>query len=170
MKKLIFTILVGMVFLSSCDKKPDYSRDRLMLLSKYNTPISIIWFKLGKTGLEQNHKWCDANEMSEIIALLIESENPAPLNDQYPLKIIFCDRRGNLEYWDDRFEIRGGNYLGLSGTSKQLGEIFLKYVPEEVGSMPPGFDPNRIKEAQKRLQERVRQLKEAKEVNSLTSK
>ena len=130
MKKMIFTILVLMVFLGSCRRTAD-NLSELKMLNQISKPVCIIWYKPGKVGIEQVQKWCDANEMSKIISLLIKTENPGPLNDKYQLSIIFYDGRGNSRAWKDRFEVRGGKYIGLFGTSKELGEMFSKYLPEE---------------------------------------
>ncbi len=166
MKRLIFTTLMfGMVFLSSCQKKPKHLLTEIAEI-KGLTPVCIAWYKPGKIGWEVNKSWYEKDEIDKIVALLTEAkeEKYAYADRKYKLSLLFYDGYPkNLKLWEVDFDVRARTFIGTVGVSKELGELFSKYQPEEVGPVMPGMDPNRIKEAQKRLQEESRKRMEAEE-------
>ena len=147
-----------MVFLSSCQKKPKYLLTETAEIEKL-TPVSCVWYKPGTTGWEVN-KSLDAERIKKLL-MECKKEKYAYADRKYKLSLLFYDGYPkNLKLFETEFDIWGKTFDSTHGVSEELGKLLLKYLPEEVGPVVPGMDPNRIKEAQKRLQEEVQKRKE----------
>lgn len=158
---IFMMLLAGLFLLPSCHKKPSYLVTDNITEIENSAPVCIIWYKLGKTGWEVNKAWFREDEISKIKKLLIEADKTMPYTEgEYKLSIIFYDGRPeNLKLWDVKFTLVGKKSFRSSvGSSRELGELFSKYKPEESILLPPGVDPNRIKEAQESLQKQAEQL------------
>ena len=155
MKRLIFmTLLVVMVFLSSCQRGPSYLVTDDTTGIKNLTPACIIWYKLGKTGWEVNKSWSQEDEMNKIKELLIKADKTMPYTEgEYRLSLIFYDGRPeDLKLWQVRFTLVGKrSFLSSVGSSRDLGEFLSEYRPEKSIPRIP-WDPN-LSEAQRRLLE-----------------
>jgi len=166
MKRLIFLILlVGMVFLSSCQRGPSYLVTDNTTEIKNLTPACIIWYKPGKTGCEVNKSWSQEDEMNKIKDLLIKADRVIVYTEgEYKLSLMFYDGYPeNLKLWEVSFTLVGNGFLSSVGSSKELGKLLSKYKPEEKISLTPSGDPNRVKEIQKNLRLQAERLKKEKE-------
>lgn len=171
MKRLIFSmmLLIGMVFMFSCQQKPNCLITDDTAEIETLTPAYIIWYKLGKTGWEVNKSWFQEDEMTKIKELLTKADKTMPYTEgEYKLSLVFYDGRPeNLKLWEVRFTLVGKrSFLSSVGSSRELGEFLSEYKPEERILIPPGVDPNRIKEAQERLRKHVEQMKAKREAEA----
>lgn len=148
--------------MSSCQKGPGcLLTDESNELKKL-TPVCIVWYKPGKTAWEVNKSWVipdNIDEMNKIKGLLTKTDKAIVYTEgRHKLSLLFYDGYPeNLKLWEVSFELVGKkSFLGSVGGSKELGELLSKYLPEERGLFIPGMDPNRLKEAQKLLQEESR--------------
>ena len=167
MKRLIFTmLLVALAFLSSCQRGPSHLVADNIEEIKNLTPVCIIWYKPGTTGCEVNKSWSQEGEMNKIKELLIKADKTMVYTvGEYKLSLIFYDGYADLKLYDVRFTLTGKSFRGSVGSSRELGEFLSKYKPEERILIPPGVDPNRIKEAQYRLRHEAERMKKEKEAN-----
>ncbi|HIJ52835.1 MAG TPA: hypothetical protein HPP66_06730 [Planctomycetes bacterium] len=175
MKRLIFPLIIGVVFLSSCQKGPSYLLTDESAELKKLTPVCIVWYKPGKTAWEVNKSWVipdNIDEMNRIKGLLTKADKAIVYTEgRHKLSLLFYDGYPeNLKLWEVSFDLVGKrSFLGSVGASKELGELLSKYMPEERGLVIPGMDPNRvkrIKEAQEQLRKQAEQLKALKEAEA----
>lgn len=164
---IVFILMIVLVFLSSCAKRLDYELVGNIAEIKKLTPVCIIWYKPGKTGWEVNKFWGlnELDEMVRIKKLLTEPEKSYPYWDpKYKLSLIFYDGNlENLKLWEVFFDIRGKTFVGSVGVSRELGELFSKYLEEEASPVLPGMDPNRVKEVQERMRKKVKELEKQRQ-------
>jgi len=169
MKRLTFMmLLIGMVFMSSCQRGPGYLVTDDIAEIKNLTPAFVIWYKPGKAGFEVNKLWSQQDEMNQIKELIIKADKTMVYTvGEYKLSLIFYDGRPeNLKLYEVRFTLVGKSFLGSVGSSKELGELLSKYKPvERILITPSGTDPNRIKKAQERLRQDAEKRKKEKEAN-----
>lgn len=167
MKRFIFIILIGLVFLSSCQKGVSYLVTDNIKEIKNLTPTYIIWYKPGQAGFEVNKPWSQEDEMNKIKELLIKADKTTIYTEgENKLSLIFYDGYPeNLKLWEVSFTLVGNSFLSSVGSSKELGEFLSKYKPEKRILISTLGDPNRIKEAQERLRQKAERGRKEKETN-----
>ena len=101
--------------------------------------MCIVWYKPGKTAWEVNKSWVipdNIDEMNRIKGLLIKADKGFVYTEgRHKLSLLFYDGYPeNLKLWEVSFDLVGKrSFLGSVGSSKELGELLSKYLPEERG-------------------------------------
>jgi len=175
MKRLIFLILIGLVFLSSCQRGASYLVTDKTVEIKNLIPACIIWYKPGQAGFEVNKSWSQEDEMGKIKELLIKADKTMVYTEgENKLSLMFYDGYPeNLKLWEVSFTLVGNSFLSSVGSSKELGKLLSKYKPEEKIFLTPSGGPNKVEEIQKNLRlhaERLRkkQILKAKSKNKIS--
>jgi hypothetical protein len=161
LKKLTFVLIVGIVLLSSCEKK----RGELVrvwdgqdaTLSAWEYPVSIIWFRESARDLWVPYKGFDtADEIRNIINLIDRPEvnEPAPeLRTRNKLSLIYyLGEPAFLRAVEVYFDVNDGVFIGPRGQSRSLGQMLLE--KEESGLSryrfhTPPYDEAFIERAEK---------------------
>lgn len=179
MKRLILiliTLMIGLIFLSSCGKKPSYAKVRVYDWTGEITeikgifePYSIHWVTPSRGGWIKHKTFGKkSDDLRTIINCLCypeeEKENIISEESLHELLwLFFFDARNpeKLTLVKIRFIIRGETFIGPRGNSQKLGKLLLE--AEECGPYHKLIDPNRVEEVQMRLREKVKEMREQKQ-------
>jgi len=176
MKRLVLILVVLLVFLPSCEKRPEKVKEWTGLSSispRLMPPVCAVWYKPGPLGWLTNKCFAQGDELREIIKLLRdekESELPkTSFEGTQKLSLIFY--KGNpktLAVREFYFDLRNGTFVWAYGRSQRLGRILTE--KESWGDYY--LDPNdpdlikRIKESQESLRNQIEQLRAEKEAEA----
>jgi hypothetical protein len=178
LKKMTFVLIIGMVFLPSCEKK--HRQPVRVWDGKYDTlgsweyPVCIIWFRESARNLWTPYKAFDtADEIRNIINSIDRPDVNEPLPElrtRNKLTLIYyLGEPAFLRAVEVYFDVNDGVFIGPRGQSRNLGQMLLE--KEESGLSryrfhTPPYDEafiERAKESEQYLRNELRELKAEKQ-------